>query len=159
VLIEQGADIVLQHTDSTAPQAAAQAAGGVYTFGQASDMAAFGPVPRISSIIDNWAPYYIERTAAVMDGTWESVSTWDGIDTGMVEIGEITDAVPADVKAEALAMVEAMRAGEYHPFTGPINKQDGSAWLAEGEVAQDYGDDGLAGMSFYIEGVTGEIPQ
>ena len=156
VLIEQGADIVLQHTDSTAPQAAAQAAGGVYTFGQASDMAAFGPVPRISSIIDNWAPYYIERTAAVMDGTWETSNRWDGIDTGMVEIGEITDAVPADVKAEALAMVEAMRAGEYHPFTGPINKQDGSAWLAEGEVA----DDGtLAGMNFYIEGVTGEIPQ
>jgi len=139
VLIEQGADVVLQHTDSTAPQAAAQAAGGVYTFG-----------------IDNWAPYYIARTQAVMDGTWESVNTWDGIDTGMVEIGEITDAVPADVKAEALAMVEAMRTGAYHPFTGPINKQDGSAWLAEGETA----DDGtLAGMNFYIEGVSGEVPQ
>ena len=52
-------------------------------------------------------------------------------------------------------MREAIAAGEYHPFTGPINKQDGSAWLAEGEVA----DDGtLAGMSFYIEGLTGEIP-
>ena len=156
VLIEQGADVVLQHTDSTAPQAAAQAAGGVYTFGQASDMAAFGPVPRVSSIIDNWAPYYVARTQAVMDGTWESVNTWDGIDTGMVEIGEITDAVPADVKAEALAMIEDMRTGAYHPFTGPINKQDGSVWLAEGEVA----DDGtLAGMNFYIEGVSGEVPQ
>lgn len=156
VLIEQGADIILQHTDSTAPQAAAQAAGNVYTFGQASDMAEFGPVPRISSIIDNWAPYYVARTQAVMDGTWESVDTWDGIDTGMVKIGEITDAVPADVKAEALAMVEAMRTGEYHPFTGPINKQDGSVWLAEGEVA----DDGtLAGMNFYVEGLSGDIPQ
>ena len=155
VLIEQGADIIMQHTDSTAPQAAAQAAGGVYTFGQASDMAEFGPVPRISSIIDNWAPYYVARTQAVMDGTWESVDTWDGIDTGMVEIGEITDAVPADVKAEALAMVESMRDGSYHPFTGPINKQDGSVWLAEGEVA----DDGtLAGMGFYVEGIEGDIP-
>ncbi len=154
-LIEQGADVVLQHTDSTAPQAAAEQAGGVVTFGQASDMAEYGPFPRVSSIIDNWAPYYIARTQAVMDGSWETVSTWDGIDTGMVEIGEITDAVPADVKAEALAMVEAMRSGEYHPFTGPLNKQDGSAWLAEGEVA----DDGtLAGMDFYVEGITGEIP-
>ncbi|MEL7206254.1 MAG: BMP family ABC transporter substrate-binding protein, partial [Pseudomonadota bacterium] len=111
--------------------------------------------PRVSSIIDNWAPYYIARTQAVVDGTWETVQTWDGIDTGMVEIGEITDAVPADVKAEALAMVEAMRAREYHPFTGPINKQDGSAWLAEGDVA----DDGtLLGMDFYVEGLTGDIP-
>ncbi|MBY5935224.1 BMP family ABC transporter substrate-binding protein [Tateyamaria omphalii] len=155
-LIDQGADVVLQHTDSTAPQAAAQEAGNVMTFGQASDMAQYGPYPRVSSIIDNWAPYYIERTRAVMDGTWESVDTWDGIPTGMVEIGEITDAVPAEVKAEAEAMIEAMRTGEYHPFTGPINKQDGSAWLAEGEVA----DDGtLAGMNFYIEGVDGDIPQ
>ncbi|NRB02211.1 MAG: BMP family ABC transporter substrate-binding protein [Rhodobacteraceae bacterium] len=154
-LIEQGADVVLQHTDSTAPQAAAAEAGGVVTFGQASDMAEYGPFPRVSSIIDNWAPYYVARTKAVMDGTWESVDTWDGIPTGMVEIGEITDAVPADVKEEALAMIEAMRTGAYHPFTGPINKQDGSAWLGEGETA----DDGtLAGMSFYIEGVDGEIP-
>ena len=154
-LIEQGADVVLQHTDSTAPQAAAAEAGGVVTFGQASDMGEYAPFPRVSSIIDNWAPYYVARTKAVMDGTWESVDTWDGIPTGMVEIGEITDAVPADVKAEALAMIEAMRTGAYHPFTGPINKQDGSAWLAEGEIADD---GALAGMSFYIEGVDGDIP-
>jgi simple sugar transport system substrate-binding protein len=56
-------------------------------------------------------------------------------------------------------MVEAMRTGAYHPFTGPINKQDGSVWLADGEVASDYGDDGLAGMNFYVEGVSGEIPE
>ena len=156
VLIEQGADVVLQHTDSTAPQAAAQEAGNVITFGQASDMGEYAPMPRVSSIIDNWAPYYIARTKAVMDGTWESVDTWDGISTGMVEIGEISDAVPADVKAEALAMVEAIGSGAYNPFTGPLKKQDGSDWLGEGETA----DDGtLAGMNFYVEGIEGDIPQ
>jgi simple sugar transport system substrate-binding protein len=63
--------------------------------------------------------------------------------------------VPADVKEEALALKQAMAAGEYHPFTGPINRQDGSAWLAEGEVA----DDGtLLGMDFYVEGISGQIP-
>ncbi|MEC8196243.1 MAG: BMP family ABC transporter substrate-binding protein [Pseudomonadota bacterium] len=157
-LIEQGADVILQHTDSTAPQAAAQAAGNVVTFGQASDMGEYAPFPRVSSIIDDWAPYYIARTQAVMDGTWESVSTWDGIGAGMVGIGEISDAVPADVKAEALALVDALADGSYHAFTGPLNKQDGTPWLAEGETAQDYGDDGLAGMNFYLEGITAEIP-
>ena len=156
VLIEQGADVILQHTDSTAPQAAAQAAGNVITFGQASDMAEYGPLPRVSSIIDDWAPYYIARTQAVMDGTWTSGNTWDGIGAGMVGIGEISDAVPADVKEAALAMKAALADGSYHAFTGPINKQDGSAWLADGEVA----DDGtLAGMSFYVEGIEGDIPQ
>lgn len=154
-LIEQGADVILQHTDSTAPQAAAEKAGNVITFGQASDMGDYAPMPRVSSIIDNWAPYYIDRVQAVMDGTWESVDTWDGIGPGMVGIGEISDAVPADVKAEALALKDAIAAGEYHPFTGPIKKQDGSDWLAEGETA----DDGtLLGMDFYVEGLTGEIP-
>lgn len=156
VLIEQGADVVLQHTDSTAPQAAAQEAGNVVTFGQASDMAQYAPFPRVSSIIDDWAPYYIARTKAVMDGTWTSTDTWDGIGPGMVGIGEISDAVPADVKAEALAMKAAIADGSYHPFTGPLNKQDGSEFLADGATA----DDGtLAGMNFYIEGIEGDIPE
>ena len=155
-LIEQGADVVLQHTDSTAPQAAAQAAGNVYTFGQASDMAEYAPMPRVSSIIDNWGPYYVARTKAVMDGTWTSDVTWDGIGAGMVGIGEISDAVPAEVKASAEALRDAIAAGEVHPFTGPINKQDGSVWLAEGETADD---ETLLGMNFYVEGIEGDIPQ
>ena len=155
-LIDQGADVVLQHTDSTAPQAAAKEAGNVISFGQASDMADYKPFPRVSSIIDDWAPYYIARTQAVLDGTWESTDTWDGIGPGMVSIGEITDAVPANVKVEALAMRDAIADGSYHPFTGPIKKQDGSDWLAAGETS----DDGtLLGMNFYVEGITAEVPQ
>ena len=155
-LIEQGCDVVLQHTDSTAPQAAAEKAGNVITFGQASDMAEFGPMPRVSSIIDDWGPYYVARTQAVLDGTWTSMDTWDGIGPGMVKIGEISSAVPADVKTEAEALRDALGSGDYHAFTGPLNKQDGTPWLAAGETA----DDGtLAGMNFYVEGLTGTIPQ
>ncbi|MFT4960098.1 MAG: basic membrane protein A [Paracoccaceae bacterium] len=155
VLIEQGADVILQHTDSTAPLAAAAAAGNVIGFGQASDMSEYADGPRVSSIIDNWAPYYIERTKAVMDGTWSSVSTWDGIGPGMVGIGAMTDKIPADVQDAANALKASIASGEYHPFTGPLKKQDGSDWLADGETA----DDGtLAGMNFYVEGIEGDIP-
>lgn len=158
-MIDQGVDVILQHTDSTAPQAAAQEAnangGRVFTFGQASDMAAFKPSPRIASIIDEWSPYYIKRVGALIDGTYEQTSSWAGMPEGEVVIGEITDAVPADVKAEAEAMIAAITDGSYHPFTGPINKQDGSVWLADGEVADD---GALAGMNFYVEGISGNIP-
>ncbi|OAN80978.1 BMP family ABC transporter substrate-binding protein [Jannaschia sp. EhC01] len=153
-LIDAGADVLMQHTDSTAPQAAAQEAG-ILSFGQASDMFQFAPRPRVSSIIDDWAPYYIRRVGEAMEGTWTQSDTWEGIAEGMVAIGEMTEAIPAEVQASAQAMIDAMAAGEYHPFTGPINRQDGTAWLADGEVA----DDGtLAGMDFYVEGITGEIP-
>ena len=155
-LMEQGADVILQHTDSTAPLATMKKTGKAIGFGQASDMAEYGPSPRVSSIIDNWAPYYIERVQAVMDGTWKSVNTWNGIGKGMVGIGDISDAVPADLKAKATALAASIADGSYHPFTGPINKQDGSAWLAAGEVADDRA---LAGMGFYVEGLTGDIPK
>ena len=155
-LIEQGVDVILQHTDSTAPLAEAAKTPGVIGFGQASDMSEYKPNPRVSAIIDNWAPYYLKRIGALMDGSYEQAAAWEGISGGEVEIGEITDAVPAEVKAEAEAMRDAIASGSYHPFTGPINKQDGSEWLAEGVVAPD-GD--LAGMNFFVEGITGAIPQ
>jgi simple sugar transport system substrate-binding protein len=155
-LIEQGIDVIVQHTDSTAPLAEAAKTDGIIGFGQASDMAAYKPSPRVSSIIDNWAPYYVKRVGALLDGSYAQVDSWEGISAGEVEIGEITDAVPAEVKAEAEAMRDAIGAGTYHPFTGPLNKQDGSAWLTEGQTAPD-GD--LLGMNFYVEGVTGDIPQ
>jgi len=153
-LIEQGVDVIMQHTDSPAAMTIAEEKG-VMAFGQASDMMAFGPTARLSSIIDNWGPYYVARVQAVMDGTWESTDTWDGIAPGMVEIGAFSDRIPADVQALAQAASDAIAAGDLHPFTGPINKQDGSAWLAAGETA----DDGtLAGMNFYVEGISGDLP-
>ena len=153
-LIEQGADVIMQHTDSPAAMTIAEEKG-IYAFGQASDMKQFGPNARLSSIIDNWAPYYISRVQAVLDGTWESTETWDGIGPGMAEIGEFSDKIPAEIRASAQAISDAIAAGERHPFTGPINKQDGTQWLAEGETA----DDGtLLGMNFFVEGIVGGLP-
>jgi len=153
-LIEQGVDVIMQHTDSPAAMTIAEERG-IMAFGQASDMLQFGPTARLSSIIDNWEPYYISRVQAQIDGTWESVSTWDGIAPGMVKIGAFSDRIPADIQADAQALADSIAAGDYHPFTGPLNKQDGSVWLADGEVA----DDGtLAGLDFYVEGIEGDVP-
>ena len=154
-LIAEGVDVFMQHTDSTAPLAKAQEAGAL-GFGQASDMAAFAPSPRISSIVDNWSPYYIKRVGQVLDGSWKSEGVWLGIGDGEVVIGEITDAVPAEIKAEAEALKDKIAKGEYHPFTGPLKKQDGSDWLAEGVTATDQE---LSGMNFYVEGITAPMPQ
>lgn len=154
-LIEQGADIIMQHTDSPAAMSIAEEKG-IYAFGQASDMKQFGPNARLSSIIDNWAPYYIDRVQAVLDETWTSTDTWDGIQPGMVKIGDFSDNMPADVKASANKLKAELASGERHAFTGPINKQDGSPWLKAGETA----DDGtLVGMNFYVEGVDGDLPK
>lgn len=155
-LIEQGVDVILQHTDSTAPLAEAAKTEGVIGFGQASDMAEYKPSPRVSSIIDNWGPYYIKRVGEMLDDAYAQDATWAGIAEGEVKIGEITEAVPAEVKAKAEEVRDAIAAGTLHPFTGPISKQDGTAWLAEGETPED---GVLAGMNFYVEGIEGVIPR
>ena len=133
VLIGQGADIITQHTDSTAPlQIAAEQ--GVVGFGQASDMIKFAPDSQLTSIIDDWAPYYVRRVQAVLDGTWESEDTWDGMGPGMVAMAPYTN-LPDDVVAMAKETQAKITSGEFHPFTGPINKQDGSMAIGEGEVS------------------------
>ena len=154
-LIDQGADVLMAHTDSPSPLTVAEERG-VFAFGQASDMLQFGPNARLGSIIDDWDPYYIARVQAALDGTWESTDTWDGLAPGMAALGGFHEKIPMDVRAEAMNLAVAIAGGRTHSFTGPINRQDGSAWLAEGETA----DDGtLLGMNFYVEGIEGDIPQ
>jgi len=153
-LIDQGADIIFQHTDSPAPVQVAEKRG-VWAVGQASDMSSFGPKIHMTAIIDNWAPYYIARTKAVLDGTWTSTDTWDGIKPGMVEMGAYNKNLPKDVVDLAKSVAKGIVDGTVHPFAGPIKDQSGKVVVAAGKMA----DDGmLAVMNFYVEGVVGSIP-
>ena len=154
VLIGQGADVITQHTDHATPMQIA-AEKGVLAFGQASDMIKFGPKTQLTSIIDDWRPYYIRRTKAVLDGTWKSTDTWGGMDTGMVGMAPYTN-MPADVAAMAKATEEKIRSRKMHVFAGPIYKQDGSLAVAKGKNL----DDGtLLGMNWYVKGIDDKLPK
>ena len=155
-LINQGADIIVQHTDTYAPCQAAQKAG-VYAFGQASNQEAFCPDAHLTSIEDIWGPYYAERAKAVVDGTWSSGDTWDGMDKGMVVMSPYNNKLmPASLIQEAVNMEVGIKDGTLHPFTGPIYNQAGELVVPEGEVAPD---GMLLGMNFYVQGIDGEVPQ
>ena len=154
VLIGQGADIITQHTDSTAPLQIAEEQG-VIGFGQASDMHEFAPNAQLTAIIDEWAPYYVERTRAVLEGTWESIDTWDGIAPGMVRMSEYQN-MPEEVAALARETEAMIASGELHPFKGPIYNQEGDMVIGEGAVL----DDGtLLGMNWYVQGVDDKLPE
>jgi basic membrane protein A and related proteins len=153
-LIDQGVDIITQHTDSTGPMQVAEERG-IKAFGQASDMIAAGPKSQLTAIVDTWGPYYIKRTQALLDGKWETTGSWDGIKDGLVVMAAYTN-MPDDVKAMAMDTEAKLKSGELAPFTGPIMKQDGTEWLKAGEKA----DDGtLLGLNFYVKGVDDKLPQ
>ncbi|MCJ8518251.1 simple sugar transport system substrate-binding protein [Pseudorhizobium tarimense] len=153
-LIDQGVDILTQHTDTTAPMQVA-AERGILAFGQASDMIAAGPNTQLTAIVDTWGAYYIKRVQALLDGNWKSEQIWDGLKDGILTMAPYTN-MPDDVKAMAEETEAKIKSGELHPFTGPVNKQDGTQWLAEGEKADD---GALLGMNFYVEGVDDKLPQ
>ncbi|MEM0923356.1 MAG: BMP family ABC transporter substrate-binding protein [Pseudomonadota bacterium] len=152
-LIAQGADIIMQHTDSPAALQVAEAEG-VLAFGQASNMAKFAPNAQLSAIEDNWAPYYVKRAKAVLDGTWESADNWGGLAVEEVVMSPYEN-MPDEVKAMAEAAEAGVRDGSIHPFTGPIKDRDGVERIPAGESA----DDGmLLGMDWFVEGVVGDLP-
>ncbi len=154
-LMDQGADIILQHTDSPAPLQAAEERG-LWAVGQASDMVKFAPKAQLTAIIDDWGPYYVARTKAVMDGTWTSEDTWDGLAPGMVVMAPMNKAIPADVQKLANDAIAGIKDGSVFAFTGPIKDQSGKERVAAGEKLDD---GALLGMDWYVEGVEGSLPK
>jgi basic membrane protein A len=152
-LFDQGADIIVQHTDSTAALQVAEERG-LHGFGQSSDMIKFAPHAQLTAIVDNWGPYYVSRVKAALDGTWKPDNVWLGIKDGAVHMAPYTN-MPDDVKAMAQATEQKIANG-WNPFTGPVYKQDGSLWLKDGQVAKD---STLLGMNFYVKGVDDKLPQ
>ena len=154
-LIDQGVDVILQHTDSPAALQAAERRG-VYAVGQASDMSHFAPNAHLLSVVDDWAAHYIATTKAVMDGTWKPRDHWGGMDEDMIIIPDFNKAIPAPVVAKAKQMIADIKAGTLHPFTGPIYDQAGNVKVKAGEVIS-HGD--MAGMDWYVQGIEGSIPK
>tara|TARA_B100000925_G_scaffold184367_1_gene139253 strand:- start:45 stop:779 length:735 start_codon:yes stop_codon:yes gene_type:complete len=139
VLVSEGADIITQHTDSPAALQVAEKAG-VYAFGQASDMLQFAPKAQLTAIIDDWAPYYVERVQAVIDGTWKKKDTWGDMKSGMVKMAPYTN-MPANVVAIAKDIEEKVMNGKIDPFGGKYTTGD------------------LLGMNKYVKGIDSSLPK
>ena len=58
-LINGGADVLMQNTDSSAVLQTAEKMGK-RAFGWDSDMTAYGPKAHLGSAVINWAPYYMK---------------------------------------------------------------------------------------------------
>ncbi len=153
-LIDQGADVIMQHTDSPAAMQVASERG-VLAFGQDSDMIKFGPKTQLTAVTNNWAPYYVERVKAALDGTWKSEDTWAGLKDKMVVMAPYTN-MPDDVKKMAMETEAAIIGGTLFPFKCPIVGQDGKEVECKG--GDKLADGQVLGMNFYVKGIDDKIP-
>jgi len=153
-LINGGADVLFQNTDSPAVLKTAQEKGK-RAFGWDSDMTAYGPKAHLASAVINWGPYYIKATKDALDGKWATGSSWWGVKEGAIDIVSIADDVPADIKTKVETVKSGLKDGSFSIWKGPIVGQDGKELVAAGAVADDKF---LSGVNFYVKGVEGKVP-
>jgi basic membrane protein A and related proteins len=154
-LINGGADVLMQNTDSAAVLKTAQDKGK-RAFGWDSDMTAYGPKAHLGSAIINWAPYYIKATRDALEGTWKGdEGVWWGHKEGAIDMVSIADDVPAEIKAKIDTIKAGLKDGSFVIWKGPIVGADGKEILAKDAVADDKF---LGGVNFYVKGVEGKVP-
>jgi simple sugar transport system substrate-binding protein len=154
-LINGGADVLMQNTDSSAVLQTAGKAGK-YAFGWDSDMTAYAPNAHLASAVINWAPYYINAVQDALDGTWKGGGhTWWGVKESAIDIVSISDKVPADVKAKVEAVKAGLKDGSFVIWKGPITSNEGKEMVAAGTNADDKF---LGGINFFVKGVEGKVP-
>jgi len=153
-LINGGADILFQNTDSPAVLKTAQEKGK-RAFGWDSDMTAYGPKAHLASAVINWGPYYVKATRDALEGKWATGQAWWGVKEGAIDIVSIADDVPAETKAKVEEVKKGLADGSFSIWKGPIVGQDGKEVLAKDVVADDKF---LGGVNFYVKGVEGKIP-
>jgi len=153
-LINGGADVLFQNTDSPAVLKTAQEKGK-RAFGWDSDMTAYGPKAHLASATINWAPYYIKATQEALDGKWTTGQAWWGVKEGAIDLVSIAEDVPAETKAKVEEVKKGLKDGSFVIWKGPILGQDGKEVVAKDAVADDKF---LSGVNFYVKGVEGKVP-
>ncbi len=153
-LINGGADVLFQNTDSSAVLQTAEKMGK-RAFGWDSDMTAYGPKAHLGSAVINWGPYYVKAVKDALEGTWSTGGVWWGHKEGAIDMVSVAEDVPADIKAKVDTIKAGLKDGSFHPWTGPIVGQDGKEVLPKGAKADDAF---LGGIKFYVKGVEGKVP-
>jgi simple sugar transport system substrate-binding protein len=151
-LIDQGCDILTQHTDSPSPLQVASSRG-IKAFGEATDMISFAPNTQLTACVNMWGGYYTQRIQALLANKWTSIDTWGGFDVGMLQMAPFRN-MPPDVSALATKTVADITSGKNKVFVGPLTDQTGKVFLPAGQAM----DDGtLAGLQTLVAGIEGQL--
>jgi basic membrane protein A and related proteins len=153
-LINGGADVLFQNTDSSAVLQTAEKMGK-RAFGWDSDMTAYGPKAHLGSAVINWAPYYVKAVGDALNNKWTTGQAWWGVKEGAIDMVSIAADVPDDTKKRIDEIKAGLKDGSFSIWKGPIADNTGKEVLAKDAVADDKF---LGGVNFYVKGVEGKVP-
>ncbi|MES2385265.1 MAG: BMP family ABC transporter substrate-binding protein [Pseudomonadota bacterium] len=153
-LINGGADVLFQNTDSSAVLQTAEKMNK-RAFGWDSDMTAYGPKAHLGSAVINWGPYYIKAVKEALDGSWTTGQAWWGVKEGAIDMVSIAADVPDDTKKRVDEIKAGLKDGSFTIWKGPIMDNTGKELIAKDVVADDKF---LGGLKTYVKGVEGKVP-
>jgi basic membrane protein A and related proteins len=153
-LVGQGADVLANHSASPAVAIAAEEKG-VKLLAYQSDMRKFAPKAQLTSVLHQWGGYYAQVAKAVLDGTWKPQPVWGGLRDGLIALAPLSPDVPKDTAALVVSRQAEIVAGRFHPFEGRIVDSAGTVRQAGGVM----GDDAIAKMDWFVQGVMGSVPR
>ena len=153
-LINGGADVLFQNTDSPAVLKTAQEKGA-RAFGWNSDMSAYGPKAHLGSSVINWVPYYTKSVNDLLSGTWTAGQAWWGVKEGAIDLVSMASDVPPELRAKVDDVKAGLKNGSFAIWKGPLLDNHGKEVLAPGVLADDKF---LLGVTFYVQGVEGQVP-
>ena len=148
-LINEGTDVLISGIDTTEALVVAgqRAEAGERVFAIPYDYEdACSEAPDICLGVPyfNWGPSYLERIKAVQDGMWSPDFVWAAPD--WTDINNPDTSPVGFLKGPALtgewatsvdAFIAGLADGSINLFVGPINYQDGSTFLGDGEKGTD----------------------
>jgi len=153
-LINAGADVLFQNTDSSAVLQTAEK-NKKLAFGWDSDMSAYAKEAHLGSAIINWGPYYKQAVKEALDGSWKTQQVWWGVKEGAIDMVSISDKVSAETKAAVEKAKAGLKDGSLHPWKGPVVDQAGKTVVEKDQMPDDKF---MLGINFYVKGVDGKVP-
>ena len=163
--LDSGADVLISGIDTTEAlvEAGKRAGEGEavwavpYDF---EDACAEAPDICLGTPYFNWGPAYLKVVNSVVNEEFESTWEWNGPDWDNITDNTKTavgwldgDGLSDDAAADLAEFIDGLASGDINLFTGPLNYQDGTVWLEDGEEATDFQ---IWYTESLLDGVTGE---
>lgn len=158
-LVDSGVDMLAAEVNAPAVAGVAEAAGIPYVhYGVDGSPTGTGIAPTswLSGFTFNWGPYFLAQAEAAYAGEWEPAIFYGGLKDDMIRMSPFGPTVDADTLALIEERREAIIAGEFDFFAGPITDNQGNVTVPEGGTVEWA--DRTACCTWLIEGVIGEIP-
>ena len=152
-LVNQGADVLANHTASPAVATVAEEKK-VRLIANQSDMSAFAPKAQLAAVTPRWGGYYTQVARDVIAGRWKVAPVWGGLRSGMVNLTAIDARLPARQTKALEAARRALSDGRSAIFSGPLVDQTGRTRLDKGTLD----DAAIAQMDWLVQGVIGSPP-